>query len=209
MNLEHLIQTHGYWALFVGTFLEGETILVLAGFAAHRGYLQLPWVIAVATVGTMLGDQTFFYVGRIKGQAFLIRRGPHWQARALRVRQLLNRYGHWAVLVFRFFYGMRTVTPFVIGMSGYSPLRFGILNAIAAIVWAVVVGTAGYMFGAALKVILQRVKRYELPIFAAIVCVGLLLWLLHHLRQRKVELPSEPAQSTPESQTPEEPQSHP
>ena len=48
-----LIQSYGYWAILAGTFLEGETILVLAGFAAHLGYLQLPWVILAAFAGSL------------------------------------------------------------------------------------------------------------------------------------------------------------
>ena len=40
--LESLIDTYGYLTILIGTFLEGETILVLGGFAAHRGYLHLP-----------------------------------------------------------------------------------------------------------------------------------------------------------------------
>lgn len=30
-------------AVFLGTFIEGEIVLVLGGIAAHRGYLDLPW----------------------------------------------------------------------------------------------------------------------------------------------------------------------
>ena len=48
INLEILVSAYGYPALFIGTFLEGETILVIAGFLAHRGYLELPWVIVIA-----------------------------------------------------------------------------------------------------------------------------------------------------------------
>ena len=40
INLEPLVSTYGYPALLVGTFLEGETILVIAGFLAHRGYCR-------------------------------------------------------------------------------------------------------------------------------------------------------------------------
>jgi membrane protein DedA with SNARE-associated domain len=39
MTPELLLQKFGYLAVFVGTFLEGETILVMAGFFAERGYL--------------------------------------------------------------------------------------------------------------------------------------------------------------------------
>lgn len=41
MTLTALIASYGCYALFVGTFLEGETVLIAAGFAAHRGILDL------------------------------------------------------------------------------------------------------------------------------------------------------------------------
>ena len=40
IDLPGLIDAYGYLAVFVGAFLEGETILALAGLAAYRGYLQ-------------------------------------------------------------------------------------------------------------------------------------------------------------------------
>jgi membrane protein DedA with SNARE-associated domain len=61
--MEDLLVQFGYIAVFVGTFLEGETILALAGFAASNGYLLLPKVMAVAVVGAFLGDQACFFVG--------------------------------------------------------------------------------------------------------------------------------------------------
>ena len=64
MTLQSLIDTYGYLAILVGTFFEGETILVLGGFAAYRGYLHLPWVIIAAFVGSLCGDQLFFFLGR-------------------------------------------------------------------------------------------------------------------------------------------------
>jgi membrane protein DedA with SNARE-associated domain len=60
MNWELVIGSYGYIALFLGTFVEGETILLMAGFAAHLGYLYLPWVILVAFLGSLSGDQVFF-----------------------------------------------------------------------------------------------------------------------------------------------------
>jgi len=38
MVLESILNTYGYFALVIGTFLEGETFLIAAGFLAHRGY---------------------------------------------------------------------------------------------------------------------------------------------------------------------------
>ena len=57
MIVADIVGTHGYWVLFVGCFLEGETLLLLAGFAAHRGYLNLGTVIALAAVAGFAGDR--------------------------------------------------------------------------------------------------------------------------------------------------------
>jgi len=116
MPLQTFLQTYGYWALLIGTFLEGETILIIGGFAAHRGYLSLTLVILAAFAGTLAGDQFFFFIGRKKGKAFLDKR-PSWKPNIEKVHVLLDRYQTLLILGFRFLYGLRTVTPFVIGMS--------------------------------------------------------------------------------------------
>lgn len=61
--METFLQTYGYWAILIGTFLEGETILVLGGLAAHMGYMDLTGVILTAFAGSLCGDQLFFLPG--------------------------------------------------------------------------------------------------------------------------------------------------
>ena len=181
--LESLVATYGYAAVLIGTFLEGETVLVLGGFAAHRGYLDLPWVVAAAFAGTVAGDQLYFYLGRLHGRSWLARR-PAWQRESERVLALLHRHQTLVILGFRFLYGVRTVSPFVIGMSRVSPLRFTILNAVGAAVWAVAIGGLGYVFGHALEAVLGEVQRYEHWILAGIAAAGAVAWLVHVLRER-------------------------
>jgi membrane protein DedA with SNARE-associated domain len=65
MHIGELIEKYGYLALLVGTLLEGETVLVMSGYAAHRGYLHLPLVMLIAFVGSSVHDQSFFWVGRL------------------------------------------------------------------------------------------------------------------------------------------------
>ena len=64
MTLEYLIHTYGYLAILLGTFIEGETVLIMGGLAAQLGYLRLPWVIAAAFVGAVSWDQLLFVAGR-------------------------------------------------------------------------------------------------------------------------------------------------
>ena len=184
MTLETLIQTHGYWVIFLGTFLEGETILVLGGVAAHQGYLDEVGVIGSAFAGTLLCDQIFFYLGRRHGPAVLARR-PAWKERIVRVEKLLARYDTLLILGFRFLYGLRTVTPFVIGMgSGIATPRFVVLNALGAAIWSVAFGAAGYAIGNAAKIFLGSARQYEIAAFAAVAVVGAAVWAFHHLRRR-------------------------
>ena len=184
MTLESIVDTYGYLAVLLGTFLEGETILVLGGFAAHRGYLALPWVIVAAFLGSLCGDQLFFFLGRKHSQAVLARR-PAWKARADKANRLLERFRTPFILIFRFLYGLRSVSPFVIGMSSVPARQFILLNAIGALVWAVVVGTGGYLFGSALEIVIGNIKHYELEALLAIAIIGLFVWIVHLYRGRK------------------------
>ena len=182
MLLQELISNYGYAAIAVGTFFEGETILILGGFAAHRGYLELPWVVVSAFLGTLFGDQLYFYIGRSKGVSAIAER-PGWKEKSEKVFRLLNKHQTWLILGFRFFYGIRTVTPFLIGASGVNPMRFLVLNTVGGLVWAVAVGTLGYLFGQTLELIVADLKKYELFAFAGVAGIGLLVWLAYQWRK--------------------------
>lgn len=70
MTIADFLSHYGYLALLIGTFLEGETILVLGGLAAHQGYLDLAGVILAAFAGSLMGDQFFFLLGRRRSAYF-------------------------------------------------------------------------------------------------------------------------------------------
>lgn len=184
MTLEHLFDTYGYLAILIGTFLEGETILVLGSIASKLGYLKFPWVILCAFTGTLCGDQLFFFLGRYKGQSFLHHR-PIWQKRAEMVHWILKRHRIPIILGFRFLYGLRTVTPFVIGMSRIPIAEFVVLNVIGAALWAIGIGALGYAFGHGLELILGDIKRYEIAVFALIALSGIMMWIIHMARTRR------------------------
>ena len=183
MTLEYLLNTYGYLALMLGTFLEGETILVASGFLAHQGYFKLPWVIVFAFIGTYAGDQFYFFLGRFKGMDF-IESKPGWKAKSARVFDLLQKHQVAVIVGFRFLYGIRTVTPFVIGAAGIKPVRFIFWNFIGAGFWAVAVGSLGYLFGRGVEVLLEDAKKYEIWVMALVFLIGTAIWLIHFLRKR-------------------------
>jgi len=183
MTLATLISSYGYPALVIGTFLEGETILVLGGLAAHLGYLKLSGVILSAFAGSFLGDQLFFFLGR-RHSGYILDKRPAWQKRIDRAHRLLAQYETPMILGFRFIYGMRTITPFVLGTSKVRAVKYMILNAIGAAVWATAVAVGGYFFGHAVEPVLGEIKHFEVILLIGVSGVGLVVWFVRKRRHR-------------------------
>jgi membrane protein DedA with SNARE-associated domain len=181
VSLPQLLTDYGYLAVFVGSLLEGETILVLAGFAAHQGYLSLYLVVVLASCGGAMGDQIYFFLGRRHGKA-LLRRYPRLSGPAQRFNRLLMRFHEGLIVGVRFMYGLRILGPIVIGMSEVPAWRFVVFNAIGAVIWAVTITALGFLFGHALQLLLAEVEQYESVAIVVIVGVPLLLGLVHWLR---------------------------
>jgi membrane protein DedA with SNARE-associated domain len=187
MSFETIIQHYGYVALFVGTFLEGETVLILAGFAAHRGYLELPMVWLVALLGGFAGDQFFFFLGRLKGKT-LLEKKTSWRPRIARANELIARYKVWVIFGLRFFYGMRIAGPFAVGISDIKTAVFVLINLVSALIWALIFGTGGYLFGSALESIFGNIERYEKYIFIAALAVWALAFLVSAALKKKGDI---------------------
>lgn len=183
-HLAALFGTYGYAVLLAGTFLEGETVLVAAGYLAWRGYMDPALVILCAFAGSTLGDQTFFWIGRRHGQPWLQKR-PQWRAKMSRVDALMARYGRLVLLGFRFIYGLRTITPFALGMSTLPFRTFAFYNVISALIWATIVGGAGYLFGSAMERFLKHLVHYEHIVIVGILLAGILIWLFRKRKEKR------------------------
>ena len=183
MNLEQFIALYGHWAVLIGTLCEGETIVILAGYAAHQGLLEMPWVIAAAFTGSFISDQFIFHAGRLFGPK-LLNRWPSLREPEERAMRLLRRYQNLFIVGFRFLYGMRTVSPFAIGMAGVSPVRFFFLNMIAAGLWAFAIASLGYIFGGAVETLIGHVSHIERYVLGALALAGFIAWIVIVRRQR-------------------------
>ena len=183
MDLPGLIETYGYAAVFVGTLLEGETVLALAGFAAHRGYLALDWVIVTAIAGGVVGDQLAFAAGRRWGGR-LLARWPRLAAAAGAAAAQLERHATWFIVANRFMYGLRLAGPIAVGMSALPWRRFLALNVAGAAIWAVAIALAGYVFGEVLARVLEDLHRAEAWVFGVGLVVALAVLALRVLRRR-------------------------
>ena len=183
MDLHELISTHGYWVLTIGCLLEGETLLVLAGFAASRGHLDIATVIGIAAGAGFVGDQFFFWLGRVHGSAVLAR-FPSVAQQAERVFRLIERYQAWVVIGVRFAYGLRIAGPIIIGTSRISALRFLIFNAFGAIIWAILVAGIGFVFGEAAEAVLGELHNIEIWLLLGLFAAAMLFLFVQWMRAR-------------------------
>lgn len=173
-----------YPVTFIWTFLEGETFVIFAGYAAHLGYLNFKLLLLAAWFGSFAGDQLWFYLGRRYGQRIL-RRFPRMQSGVETALLLARKYNTVFILSFRFIYGIRNVSSFALGMSGLSWPRYLILNFIAAGIWAAAFAGAGYLFGELSEAVLGRVaKKFGLAMLA-IFLIGVWIVVRVHNQQKK------------------------
>jgi membrane protein DedA with SNARE-associated domain len=186
MGIEAYIIHYGYIVILLMTFFGGEEFLMLAGFLAHRGYLTFSLIVLSGFTGSLVADQLYFLLGRKKGIAFL-NKHPSWQTRADRIGKLLQKHQNLVILLFRFVYGIRAVTPVLIGVSNVSSFKFLVLNAIGAITWAIALTSLGYFFGHAAELLLDDVKKFEFVIIGLIILIGLVVWLLEFRAENKKE----------------------
>jgi membrane protein DedA with SNARE-associated domain len=179
-----LVQQYGYYAVLVGAFLEGETVVALAGLAAHRGYLDFATVAGLAGLAGFLGDQFYFFLGRTRGAAILAR-FPDARDRAHRFDELLARWHAPLIVAIRFLYGFRILGPVLLGMGRCPAWKFVVFNAIGAAIWAPLVAGAGWAFGQAVEAVLADVHRYEAWLFAALALAGIAAFAVHRWRGRR------------------------
>lgn len=179
-----LLRHFGYAGIFLGTFLEGETILVLAGFLASRGRLALPLVLLTAAAGAWVGHLFWFWLGRRYGSR-LVHHLPHLEYKIAHTLELIDRYGAGAIFLTQYLYGLRVASAIVFGLSPISRRKFLIVQALSCTLWACVIGLLGYFFGRAVVRVLGQAAAAERYAILAILLAGSGVYLYHRLRERR------------------------
>ena len=182
---EILLAKYGYGAILFGTAFEGETIMIMGGFSARRGYLKLlPWVVLAGFAGNFIQNQVYFVLGRRYGKRTM-EKHPHWNPRLQQVQGWLERFQSALIIGMRFVAGFRMLGVVAIGMSDVSPGRFTVLNGIGALLWAFIIGFLGYLCGHVLELIMGEIKHLEVPILVGIAVSGGLWLFFNHRRRNK------------------------
>lgn len=183
---ETLVAKYGLLGIFLGAGIEGEAATIAGGILVHKGAISLWGAMLAAACGSCVVDQIFFFLGRhFRGYAWVDRMAS--KPAAEKALAFLERRPTAFILGFRFVYGMRTISPIVIGTSRVATAKFVLLNAIAAAIWGPLFIWIGYSFGKAIDPLMARLDHnLLLALAAAVVLVGIggAIWFFGRQRGR-------------------------
>ena len=166
---------------FLGFFMPGESMVMVAGFLAGQDVLDLRVLIVVVAVAAIVGDTIGYEFGRRLGRDWLWRHGEKFWLRPERLNKMdvfFTGYGGWSVLFAHFLHVGRALMPFFAGAARLPYLRFLVFNAIGCVLWATLYSLLGYVFGQSWHLIDRWIGRAGIigAILSTMVVVTIVLW---------------------------------
>ncbi len=174
--------------LFVGFFLPGDSLLLVAGVLAAPGSqsytLSIVAIIVVCAAAAVLGNVTGFWFGRRVGRALFERPDSRFFKRRHLVAadDFYQRHGGITIVVARFMPFVRTFAPIVAGISHMDRSVFVLWTVVGGVLWACGLPLAGYLLGEAMGATLDAIL---LPLVVAIILVSVLPPAIHTWRGRR------------------------
>jgi membrane protein DedA with SNARE-associated domain len=179
-HLVTLVSRYGLLAVFGGSLVEGEGILIVATVLSEQGVLDPVRVWLAAATGAWLGHLLCFATGRaIRGRRFTIGSAA-FRTRAEKVKRLIEAHPVTSIVLLQYLYGVRIVGAVAFGLTGLSLLRFASYQIVNCIVWAGLIGGAAYLLGGAMSEIFHGWFKWIWMIASA----GLVLLLLRFVDRR-------------------------
>lgn len=178
------LSTYGYIILFLYSIGGGFVALAAAGVMAYAGKMDLELSILIALAANFTGDSILFYMGRYNKKEVHNYLKKHRRKLAFS-HLLIKRHGSKVILFQKFVYGIKTLIPIAIGLTKYDLKRFTVYNLGSSIIWAVVVGYAGFYGGDAV----MRIAGYSsghpyLPPLIMVIVLGLIWFYLSRVTRK-------------------------
>lgn len=154
-----LFSNWGYLIVLVGVFLEsmfltgwiapGTTVILIAGFYAAHGEMNIYAVWAISAGAALLGDNIGYLVGRRAGRGVTERYGdrPRTMERLERSQRFFDRYGGVTVLFGRMVSGLDAFIPLTAGLNAMPYWKYMLFDIPGAMLWSGVFCALGYLFG--------------------------------------------------------------
>jgi len=187
----------GYLIVFGGVFLEslfltgwlapGTTVVLLAGFYAAHGSLNIFLVAATAAVSALLGDLVGFLVGRKLGLEMVERywRKPRLRKGMERGQRYFERFGGITVLLGRMVSGVDAFIPLTAGLNAMPKWKYLGYDLCGIALWTSLLACLGYFLGANWRTIDRIIEALGWGLLALLALAALSFFLARRLRREK------------------------
>ncbi len=168
--------------ILLGFFLPGDSLLFSAGLvAAANESIDISLLCLVVFLAAFIGDQTGYVIGRKLGRPYLDRKdSPRIKKMVARAERFYERSGWWAVVAARYFPWIRTFVPPIAGAAKMRYYSFLSANAVGALLWAVLITSAGYY-----SATIPWVKNSSYAIAAFFISASIISSVVGYLRHRR------------------------
>jgi membrane-associated protein len=141
--------------LAVGFFLPGDSLLVVSGLMARTlpDKLNVVYVMLAFFAGSVIGDNTGYWTGRIMGKKLFTRENSRVfkPSRVAKAHAFFEKYGVKTVVLARFVPIVRTFAPIVVGAAEMPYSRFLPFSILGGALWISSMVLAGYFVGRAIE----------------------------------------------------------
>ncbi len=129
-------------------FLPSNPFLFVCGAVWAASALNIWLLIPVLIIAAIMGNLTGYWLGSSVGQAFFVDylKWPN-QAALDKTRVFYDKHGEKGFLVTLFLPVIRTVAPFLAGITNMSFVKFARSASAGAVIWVLICVLAGYFFG--------------------------------------------------------------
>ncbi|MEZ5658371.1 MAG: VTT domain-containing protein [Burkholderiaceae bacterium] len=155
--------------------LPGDSLLFTTGAFLGASAIGLTVPLVVVVIAAFLGDLTNYGIGRSRLGGRLLERGWVKPGHLARTREFFERYGGFTITIARFVPVVRTIAPFLAGLSAMDARRFGTYNALGALLWGAGLISLGFWLGRVAWV------REHLSLITLMIIVVSVLPVLHRL----------------------------
>jgi membrane protein DedA with SNARE-associated domain len=186
MGLQQLVMHYGLLAVLLGSAVEGDFTLILAGVCAHLGYFPYPLAVAAGAVGSFAGDLAWYTLGRVRGPRF--RAGGLYRRVGHRIEALAKRMGPAQLLAARFVYGTKAASMVFWGLHDLPLAKFALVDGIGAVIGSAVFTGLGYLVSGSATLLFGKVRRVQRWLLGALVVGVVLVFLINWEAKKELHI---------------------
>jgi membrane protein DedA with SNARE-associated domain/membrane-associated phospholipid phosphatase len=171
---------------FIGNFLPGQTIVILAGFLAYQKLMNFWVIVLLASTGVILGDLISFKIGKKYGESFLKKHGKYFllnKERYAETKKLLKAHLGKTLFFGKFNNFTRSGASFITGSLNLSFGKFMFWNVISGLTWGALYVSVGYFAGRSFEFV---VKYIGFGVIAATIIVFVLSILYKRFQREQI-----------------------